>query len=39
MYADVSFKSKAIGYIIGIKDDRVKFDRIPIQEYLRKVQE
>jgi hypothetical protein len=39
MYAEVSFKSKALGYIIGIKDDRVKFDRIPIQEYLRKVQE
>ncbi|HEY1405746.1 MAG TPA: hypothetical protein VF857_03970, partial [Spirochaetota bacterium] len=39
MYADVSFKSKAIGYVIGIKNDRVKFDRIPIQEYLRKVQE
>jgi hypothetical protein len=39
MYTDVAFKKRILGYVVSIRDDRIKFDRVPIQEYLKKVQE
>jgi hypothetical protein len=38
MYATVTFRKKAIGMIVG-PEQTVEFDRMPLQEYLRKVQE
>jgi hypothetical protein len=38
MYTTVSFYRKTIGYAIG-PEVKAEFDRIPIQEYLRKVRE
>jgi hypothetical protein len=37
VYTTVRLSKKTLGLIIGVEDDRVEFDRIPIQEYLRKV--
>ncbi len=39
VYTDVYFKGKALSYLINVENDRVSFERIPIQEYLRKVSE
>ncbi len=39
VYATVGFSRRAIGYLFGVKDEKVEFDRMPIQEYLRKVRE
>lgn len=39
VYTDVYFKGKALSYFINVENDRVSFERIPIQEYLRKVSE
>jgi hypothetical protein len=39
MYPEIVLKRKALGIIVNIENDKVKFDRVPIQEYLRKVQE
>jgi hypothetical protein len=41
MYTTVEVRKKLIGYIIPvwIENDKINFDRIPIQEYLRKVKE
>ncbi|HSV96737.1 MAG TPA: hypothetical protein VLM75_07365 [Spirochaetota bacterium] len=39
VYATVTFSRRAIGYLFGVKDEKVEFDRMPIQEYLRKVGE
>ncbi|MDY6935613.1 MAG: hypothetical protein SVZ03_15490 [Spirochaetota bacterium] len=37
MYPTVTFSRKAIGFLFGIENNRVKYDRMPIQEYLRSV--
>jgi len=37
MYSTVYFKKKILGNLIGIENQKINFDRIPIQEYLRKV--
>jgi hypothetical protein len=37
IYAKVSLKRRLLGNIFRIKDDTIEFERIPIQEYLRKV--
>jgi len=39
VYATVGFSRRTIGYLFGVKDEKVEFDRMPIQEYLRKVRE
>ncbi len=39
VYTTVGFSRRAIGYLFGVKDEKVEFDRMPIQEYLRKVRE
>jgi hypothetical protein len=40
MYTTVKLdKSGVFGYIAGIREDTIQFDRIPLQEYLRKVRE
>ena len=39
MYATVAFSRGLFGYGIGIKDEKVQFERIPIQDYLRKIRE
>jgi hypothetical protein len=37
VYTTVLFTKKTFGLIIAVEEDKVEFDRIPIQEYLRKV--
>lgn len=37
VYASVKFNRKAIGYLFNIQDDIINFERLTIQEYLRKV--
>jgi hypothetical protein len=37
VYTTVSFRRKAIGWILGIEQDKVQFDRIKVQEYLRNI--
>ncbi len=40
VYATVLFVKKGVfGYLVGVKDEKVEFERMPIQEYLRKVRE
>lgn len=39
VYATVTFSRRAIGYLFGVKDEKVEFERMPVQEYLRKVRE
>ncbi len=39
VYTTVKFTGKALSYFIKVENDEVVFDRIPIQEYLRKVSE
>ncbi len=39
VYTTVQFTGKALSYFIKVENDEVVFDRIPIQEYLRKVSE
>lgn len=39
VYTTVRFTGKALSYFIKVENDEVVFDRIPIQEYLRKVSE
>ncbi|TAL39595.1 MAG: hypothetical protein EPN93_01230 [Spirochaetes bacterium] len=39
VYTTVAFSRGAIGYLFGVKDEKVEFDRMPIQEYIRKVRE
>jgi len=38
VYATVTFSRRTFGYLLGVKNERVEFERMPIQEYLRKVQ-
>ena len=37
VYTTVLLTKKSLGVIIAVEEDKVEFDRIPIQEYLRKV--
>jgi len=37
IYARVLLARRVLGYIFNIQDNRVDFERITIQEYLRKV--
>ncbi len=37
VYTTVKFNRKAIGYLFNIQDDIINFERLTIQEYLRKV--
>ncbi len=37
VYTTVLLTKKTLGVIIAVEEDKVEFDRIPIQEYLRKV--
>jgi hypothetical protein len=37
VYTTVLLTKKTFGLIIAVEEDKVEFDRIPIQEYLRKV--
>ncbi len=39
VYTTVNFSRRTIGYLFGVKDEKVEFERMPIQEYLRKVRE
>ncbi len=39
VYTKVKFTGKALSYFIKVENDEVLFDRIPIQEFLRKVSE
>ncbi len=39
VYTKVKFKGKALSRIFNVENEEVAFDRIPIQEYLRKVSE
>ncbi|PKL16040.1 MAG: hypothetical protein CVV49_18330 [Spirochaetae bacterium HGW-Spirochaetae-5] len=39
VYTKVKFKGKALSRIFNVENEEVVFDRIPIQEYLRKVSE
>jgi hypothetical protein len=39
MYTTVTLARGGIGYLFGIKDEKVKYDRIPVQEFLSKVRE
>lgn len=38
VYTTVTFKRDFFGFFIGVEDEKVKFERIPVQEYLRNVQ-
>lgn len=38
VYTTVTFEKDLLGYILGVKNEKVSFERIPIQEYLRSVQ-
>jgi len=37
MYTTVHFKRNLFGYTISVKDEEVKYERMPVQEFLRKV--
>jgi len=37
VYATVTLKKKILGYIVSIEENKVQYDRIPIQEFIRKV--
>jgi hypothetical protein len=37
VYTTVSFKRKAIGWLVGVEQNKVQFDRIKLQEYLRNI--
>lgn len=39
IYTDVFFTGKVLSYFVKVPNDRVSFERIPVQEYLRKVSE
>ncbi|HDP81184.1 MAG TPA: hypothetical protein ENN21_10130 [Spirochaetes bacterium] len=39
VYTTVTFSRRTFGYLFGVKDEKVEFQRMPIQEYLRKVRE
>ncbi len=39
IYATVHFQRNLFGYTISMKDEEVKYDRVPVQEFLRKVRE
>ena len=39
IYATVHFQRNLFGYTISVKDEEVKYDRVPVQEFLRKVRE
>ncbi len=39
VYTTVTLSRRVIGYLFGVKDEKVEFERMPIQEYLRKVRE
>ncbi len=39
MYTTVTLARGGIGYVFGIKDEKIQFDRVPIQDYLSKVRE
>ncbi|MBP7584608.1 MAG: hypothetical protein KBA61_11265, partial [Spirochaetes bacterium] len=37
VYTTVTFRRKALGWLVGIEQDKVQFDRIKLQEYLRNI--
>ncbi len=37
VYATVSFSGKALSLIMGVENNRIKFDRMRLQEYLRNI--
>lgn len=37
VYTTVTFKRKAIGWLIGVEQNKVQFDRMKLQEYLRNI--
>lgn len=39
VYTTVTLEKRILGYLFGVENDRIEFERIPIQEYLRKVSE
>jgi len=39
MYTTVHFQRNLFGYTISVKDEEVKYERMPVQEFLRKVRE
>ncbi len=39
MYTTVHFQRNLFGYTISVKDEEVKYERMPVQKFLRKVRE
>ncbi|MFW5771134.1 MAG: hypothetical protein ACOCX9_06830 [Spirochaetota bacterium] len=39
VYTTVHFQRNLFGYTISVKDEEVKYERMPVQEFLRKVRE
>jgi hypothetical protein len=39
MYTTVTFTRKVLSLLVTVDNSQITFDRIPIQEYLRKVSE
>jgi hypothetical protein len=39
MYADVYFKDKFLGYVFGVKDNHIRFDRMPAKDYIKSIME
>jgi AsmA family len=39
MYVDVYFKSKVLGFLFGVKDNHIRFDRVPVKEYIKSIME
>ncbi len=37
VYTTVTFRRKAIGWLIGVEQNKVQFDRMKLQEYLRNI--
>jgi polyisoprenoid-binding protein YceI len=37
VYTTVTLDKRFLGLFVGVKNDRIEFERIPLQEYLRKV--
>lgn len=37
VYTTVTFKRKAIGWLVGVEQNKIQFERIKLQEYLRNI--
>lgn len=37
IYSNVILKRGVLGYLVGIEDNKIEFERMPIQEYLRNI--